>query len=346
MFRKLRILSFLVLTAVYSGYAQAPAVSIAATPISGCAPLAVSFTGSATNSPTSYSWNFGGVPPNVSPAGSTSSNTAALYSTPGTYTVTFTATNASGTSAPATKTITVYPAPNADFNVDKTTGCFPTTVNFTNISSAGGPPGPVGTIVGWIWDFGDGNLDSTNYNPSHLYQFGGSFPVTLAVRNNFGCSGKASVKNVSQAITLAPGVFPDFSTAINSSCTLPVATSFTNQTTGPPNLSYVWDFGDASPPDNTVSPNHNFAAAGTYTVQLVANSSAGCSDTLRTPVTISANGNVSDFTGAGNVCINSQANFVNTSAPSPTSANWDYGDGSSSNSISGQHTYSIAGTYT
>src|SRR3984893_1766723 len=77
--RKLRLLSFLLLAAVYSGYAQVPVASIVATPLSGCPPLAVSFNDASTNSPTSWSWNFGAVPPNVSQATSTTKNNAVLF---------------------------------------------------------------------------------------------------------------------------------------------------------------------------------------------------------------------------------------------------------------------------
>jgi gliding motility-associated-like protein len=339
--RKLRLLLFLLLAAVFSGYAQIPVLSpINAVPVSGCAPLAVSFNGSATNSPT-YFWNFGGAPPNVTPATSNTQNTSALFTTPGMYTVTLTATNASGTSVPQTVIITVNPSPTADFDPNKTTGCFPTTISFTNTSSGNGS-----TITGWIWDFGDGNLDSTNFNPNHIYHSGGSFPVTLSVKNNFGCLGKASVKNVAKAITLSNGVFADYSPTINTTCTLPVSTTFTNQTTGPPALSYLWDFGDASPLDPSVSPTHNYTSAGNYTVKLVANSSQGCVDTFSTVVNISASGNLSDFSGAGNVCINTITNFLNTSSPPPASSTWDYGDGSPiDNARNGQHTYTTPGTY-
>ena len=111
---------------------------------------------------------------------------------------------------------------------------------------------------------------------------GGSFPVTLAVRNNFGCNGKAQVKNVAGAIVLTGGVFPDFTTAVNSTCTLPVSATFTNQTTGPPAMTYTWDFGDGSGPDNTGSPTHPLYSAGAYKVLLTASSSQGCQDTVST----------------------------------------------------------------
>ena len=341
MFRKLRLLSIFLLAAVYGSYGQVPVVSFAPTPAAGCAPLAVSFSGSATNSPTSWNWDFGGAAPNVTGGNPSIQNTAAQYNTPGTYTVTLTASNASGTSAPFTAQVTVYAVPTADFNVDKSTGCFPTTIHFTQTSSP--------DVVSWIWDFGDGSLDNTTYSPSHTYIYGGTFPVVLSVKNNFGCSGKASVKNVANAITLSGGVLPDFNPTLSGSCALPVAASFANNTAGPPTLSYAWDFGDGSPPwtDVTPSPNHNYTTAGNFTVKMAATSSQGCTDTLSKTVTIASSSNVSDFTGAGNVCVNTLANFQNTSSPFPSNWIWDYGDGSKKDTLfNGQHTYTVPGTYT
>ncbi|HEY2348515.1 MAG TPA: PKD domain-containing protein, partial [Puia sp.] len=175
MFRKLSLFVFLLLAVVFNCAAQAPVAGINATPLFGCAPLAVSFTDVSSNGPNAWTWNFGGTAAQVTPTNSNQANTAALYLVPGTYTVTHTATNASGTSAPVTVMITVYPVPNADFTEDKQTGCFPTTINFTNTSTAGAG----GTISSFIWDFGDGHLDSTTSSPSHVYTSGGSFPVTL-----------------------------------------------------------------------------------------------------------------------------------------------------------------------
>jgi gliding motility-associated-like protein len=344
--RKLRLLLILMLTAVYSGYAQVPVASITVTPHSGCAPLAVSFNGNATGPApyTLWSWNFGGTVPSVSQATSNAQNTATQFNVPGTYIVSLTVSNVNGTSAVDTVIITVEAPPVADFNVSKTTGCFPTTINFTNNST----PGPGGTITSFLWDFGDGFLDSTDTNPSHIYKTGGSFPVTLVVQNNFGCKGKGQVKNVSHAITLSNGISTSFTPALNSSCTLPVTATFTNQTLGPPTMSYSWNFGAGTGWQNGLpnNPTNNYTTAGTYNVQLAASSNQGCTDTATVPVTISASGNLSDFTGAGNVCINTPANFVNASSPPPISATWDFGDGSPvQNAINGQHTYTVAGPY-
>ena len=67
-----------------------PLPSISATPTSGNAPLAVAFTGSATNSPTSWAWDFG------DGTTSTAQSPSKTYSAAGTYPVSLTASNAYG----------------------------------------------------------------------------------------------------------------------------------------------------------------------------------------------------------------------------------------------------------
>ncbi|MFC2141004.1 PKD domain-containing protein, partial [Acidobacteriota bacterium] len=50
--------------------------------------------------------------------------------------------------------------------------------NFTDTSTD-----PDGTIVSWLWDFGDGNT-STQQNPSHTYAADGTYTVTLTVTDD------------------------------------------------------------------------------------------------------------------------------------------------------------------
>ena len=315
-----------------------PVASYIATPSSGCAPLGVSFNGSATGpGPYTWSWTING----GSPATSTLQNPAVIFNTPGKFNVTLVVKNASGNSTPFTSQIVVNPPPNADFTQDKTTGCYPTYINFTNTST----PGAGATITSYAWTFGDGTQDTVP-NPSHRYTLAGSFPVTLYVTNSFGCTGSAQIKNVQKAITISGGITINFSSILNSSCTLPVTASFTNSSTGPPNLSYLWNFGDGSPTNNTFSPTHPFNLAGNYNVSLAVTSTQGCSDTLKQNVNITANGNLTDFTYKDTVCVGTSVSFKNISSPFPNSSTWNYGDGSPpDNVINGQHTYVTPGTY-
>lgn len=82
----------------------APVASFTASPMTGKAPLPVSFTDTSAGNPTSWSWTFG------DGGTSTSQNPSHTYSTPGSYTVRLTARNSTGSSS-TTATITVRKHP-------------------------------------------------------------------------------------------------------------------------------------------------------------------------------------------------------------------------------------------
>ena len=67
-----------------------PGADFTASPLSGGAPLAVTFTDASTNTPTSWSWDFG------DSTTSTVQNPSHTYTTGGKFTVALTATNAGG----------------------------------------------------------------------------------------------------------------------------------------------------------------------------------------------------------------------------------------------------------
>jgi PKD repeat protein len=90
---------------------QAPTAVFSATPVSGTAPLAVSYTGQASSDSdgtiVSYAWVFGD---GGTATGPTASRT---YTTPGSYTARLTVTDNGGSTASATTTITVSPGTTA-----------------------------------------------------------------------------------------------------------------------------------------------------------------------------------------------------------------------------------------
>ncbi len=67
--------------------------------------------------------------------------------------------------------------PVADFDVDRTSGFAPLTVQFQD-SSAGAP-------TQWSWTFGDGGTSNVQ-NPSHVYAHSGSYTVSLQATNENG----------------------------------------------------------------------------------------------------------------------------------------------------------------
>ena len=96
-----------------------PLSDFSGTPRNICAGGTVGFTDASALGATSWSWSF----PGGSPSSSTAQNPVIAYAAPGTYNVTLTASNASGTGTLMTKTsyITVYAVPNAGCTVTRST---------------------------------------------------------------------------------------------------------------------------------------------------------------------------------------------------------------------------------
>ena len=310
---------------------QAPAVDFSGSPLTGCSPLIVNFQDLSTGGPTSWNWNFGN--------GNTSTlqNPIATYFTPGTYTVSLTATNASGSNTMIkTSYVTVYAVPTVDFSASPVSGCFPLRVQFQDLSNAG----PGNTIVSWLWDFGDG-YSSSQQNPLATYGSSGIFSVTLRVTNDKGCTRVFSRPNY---INVTTGVTAGFTNTQATVCRPPADISFTNTSTGPPTLSYQWDFGDGNF-SAAANPVHTYTASGTYIVTLVTFSSAGCLDTAySSPIVIG--GFTTSFTAPSQICAGQTATFTNTSVPSPVSTLWNFGDGGTATTTNATHIYPIPGVYT
>ena len=142
---------------------------------SGVAPLTVQFTDTSTNSPTSWSWDFG------DGNTSTEQDPSFTYATPGTYTVSLTATNSAGSNTcTETSLVSVTSSvtqPMAAFSADILSGTAPLTVQFTDESS--------NTPASWSWNFGDGE-SGTDQNPSHIYTTTGTYTVSLTATNAAG----------------------------------------------------------------------------------------------------------------------------------------------------------------
>ena len=167
-----------------------PVAAVSATPTSGPAPLAVTFTDASTGSITTWAWNFGD--------GSTSTlrQPAHIYATAGTYTVKLTVTGPGGSSA-ATKTITVtappVAKPVADFSATPTSGRLPLKVAFTDTST--------GNITTRAWDFGNGST-STLRQPTHTYTTAGTYTVKLTVTG----PGGSNTATKTGYITVSPAL--------------------------------------------------------------------------------------------------------------------------------------------
>ena len=150
----------------------------------------INFTDTSTVAPggqaiTSWTWSFEG----GTPTSSNAQNPTITYNQTGSFNVSLTAANPSGSN---TKTETDYifvTSPNiilpvANFTADATAITQSDTVNFTDTSTVA-PGGQA--ITSWTWSFVGGTPTSSNLqNPSVVYNETGSFDVSLTAANPSG----------------------------------------------------------------------------------------------------------------------------------------------------------------
>ncbi|HNQ67233.1 MAG TPA: PKD domain-containing protein [Bacteroidales bacterium] len=195
----------------------------------------VNFTDLSTNTPTSWSWTFaGGTPPT-----STAQNPSIVYNTAGTYNVTLTATNASGSDAETKNLyIEVVAAGTvaANFTANPTTLTEGGVVNFTDQS--------LGSITSWNWTFQGGVPGtSTDQNPTINYPAAGVYSVTLTVSD-----GTNSDQEIKTGYIIVNSLSGDLDAAFVASAytiTAGNCINFNDQSTGTP-TSWSWSFPGAA----------------------------------------------------------------------------------------------------
>ncbi|MBK7174406.1 MAG: PKD domain-containing protein, partial [Bacteroidales bacterium] len=289
------------------------------------------------NTITTWLWNFGdGITSNVS-------SPTHIYTTSGTYMVTLTVTDTTGCSNTITHPVIVGEPPVVAFDFSSP-GCNQSPVQFTDNTLV-----PSGYIMRWHWDFGDGNsqtiLFPNSSATSHTYANSGTFNVTLTVKTSDSC-----IALLTRTVTISSR--PQAAFSYNSGCE-GNTTTFTDNSTVTAALitSWSWNFGDPGSGSSNLStlqnPVHTYNTAGTYTVQLIAGTNAGCTDTITNTITIAPPPTV-DFSSQpgcnGDTTQFNSSSFVNMA----TTQNWfwQFGDGTTSTLVDPLHIYGAAGTYT
>ncbi len=162
--------------------------------------------------------------------------------------------------------VDIFPEVVAEYIYDYDT-CFAGPVTFIDQSFIDG----VGDISMRFWDFGDGEVDSLQNNPVHVYEQPQIVPVALQVWDENGCYDE-----ISYDVRYFP--VPSFIN-VRPSDTLtcpPGEISFLNLSTPLDNTYDVfWEFGDGNT-STDVSPTHIYRDAGQYDVRLQIESPIGC----------------------------------------------------------------------
>ena len=284
-----------------------------------------SFTNTSTGS-SSNLWDFG------NGTNSILSNPSISYLSPGTYSVKLLASTGFGCKDSITKTLTIFPKPDAQFTSSSTGVCLGASLSFTNGSII-----TSGSIVNNSWDFGDGT-SSFLQSPTKVYGGAGSYTVQLIVNSNKGCKDTTTtLVNINAK--------PVSNFTINQNCGSD-SVVFINTTNPLVSSNYNWNFGDGTT-SLLPSPTKAYALPGIYSVKLIATNAFGCRDSIVKTVTYPTTPNT-QFSFS-NSCTGQSVSFNNTSTIGAGSLNysWDFGDGTSTiTTAQPSHTYNNAGTYT
>jgi PKD repeat protein len=226
-----------------------PSATFTASATTVCTGVPVNFTSTSTGSPTSWSWTF----PSGTPASATTQNvTGVVWNTPGTYTVTHTATNGNGPGT-TTQVITVNASPTVTVTSPTVTICNGSSVALT---------GNGASTYAWM----PGSLTGS--------------PVTVSPTGNttYTVTGTAANGCTSTATRTISVIATPTVTATSNTTTICNGSSVT--LTGNGASTYNWMPGSLSGSPVTVSPTANT----TYTVTGTA--ANGCTATATRSIVV------------------------------------------------------------
>ena len=284
----------------------------------GCEPLHINFTNQSVPNDTgsinmmSFIWQLGNG--NAATSQNSLTSYAANILTDTIYKVRLQAVSEHGCIDTVSNTVIVHPNPITSFTNNKSAGCGPLVIQFSNTTQLANK---------YYWNFSDGDTSST-INPSHVFasfpMYDSTYQVKLSSQSQYGCLGDT----VSTIITTRYNPVAAFFGSNDSICgTGNIA--FFNASLGA--VQYRWNFGNGQTSSYT-NPVNNFVAVPTndttYWVRLITTSPYGCSDTTTKPVKVNVLPKAL-FANITAACTPQTVSFINNSLRSIKYA-WDFGD--------------------
>ncbi len=283
----------------------------------------------------SWQWDFDDM------TSSTLQHPVHLYPIPGTFQVSLVVSNSQGCSDTVSRTVQVFPRPDAAFSFNDP--CVEGQTSFQDNSN----PNAL-FLASWLWNFGDpasgfGNFSALQ-NPFHLYGGPGSYPVRLIVTNSNQCSD-----TVINTVTVGPPPAVNF--GYTKVCRgLPTVFSDSTESSVGGLAQWQWNFGDGSAIVYQQNPVHTYTNAGTYYVSLLVTDINGCQRSITKEIIVYPLPNPSFQ--ASPLCTGQPAYFTNYSngAGAPVvNYTWNFGDlltlDDSSHLEHPEYTYNVPGTY-
>jgi PKD repeat protein len=300
---------------------------------------------------TSWSWNFGDSTGSISDL----QNPTFQYLQPGNYDVSLEVTDGGGLKNKKVMPISVDLVP--EFTVSPVNPTNADQIQFTDTTVVN-----ESFITLRSWDFDDNSDPVETTDPAaktvtHKFTWPGTYRASLTL-TGMDAYTYYNRQDIVVASEDNPNVFPVANFTFSpSQPSVGTDISFTDTSTDEDGWvdGYLWDFGDGTEPDTDNYPVHQYATAGTYTVNLTVTDDDGATNSVEKTVTViggtSNNPPMADFTYFPSLPeSNTWIEFLDKSTdPDGTVVlhHWDFGDGQSLDlPVEGvMHPYADSGTY-
>ena len=301
-----------------TGSSGPPSASFTFEVFEDCTPGLVQFTNTSTGSGSlTYEWEFQG----GNPSFSTEENPLVSYNFAGSYDVTLTVTNTSGSDEEfQNNVIDIIASPEPDFSY----AINGTVVSFFNISQ---------NATAYFWDFGDGTT-STSSDPVHDFFNDGVYNVQLTASS---ICGDVTTEEI---IVIANPPTAGFDVDVQEGCAELVVqyTSTASNNTD----DWVWTFEGGTPATSSEeNPQVTYTEAGEFDVTLTVVNETGDDIISFTDFILVKDIPFADFSFEVD---ESEVTFTNFSTGADSYL-WDFGDGNSSTEENPVHTYASDGDY-
>lgn len=217
-----------------------------------------------------------------------------------------------------------------EFSFNSSGGCPPFAVSFTNKSTGGN------SLSAYTWYFGDGD-SAKGKDVTHVYNFGGTFDVTLVAVNFAHCKTSITKKAI---ITIIKPPSAYFTTPDTVACQPPLKVTFKDGSADA--IQWYWNFGDSSSGSNLQNPTHTYNSLGLFTVKLTVTSKQGCTHTYTKPFLIKLDTPSAKFEAMPPTgCAPLKVSFMDQSKAVDGIKKWywDFGDGTFDSSQSPSHIF-------
>ncbi|MBR8537541.1 PKD domain-containing protein [Carboxylicivirga sediminis] len=293
----------------------------------GCSPLEITFTNQSEGA-SSYEWHFGDGSPSETgenPNHTFFNNEQYVQA----YHVELIANNNYSCSDTADTYITVYPKYDYTISASPTEGCHPLRVDLLTEPGA----------MWYKWDFGDGNITDGANAMMNVFENTESTPKTIEVQvytsSAFGCLDTSKT-----SITVNPSPVSSFTPDVTEGCS-PLLVEFENNSVNVQSSRWLFGDGDTENGGGNASASHTYTNTTTsinyWLPKLIVENSYGCKDSSE--VSLSVFPQVKAAITDGGAGCTPYFESIQNNTEGANSYFWDFGDGNTSDSFNGHHTY-------